>query len=84
MVATFCVALLKVLRKLTLIFSFCAVSLTQGHVLAAQVIPPIRGRIVDATNGAPIEGIEVELQFKTSEGWAQNIESKETAKTDSS
>jgi len=73
-----------VLRKLTLIFSFCAVSLTQGHVLAAQVIPPIRGRIVDATNGAPIEGIEVELQFKTSEGWAQNIESKETAKTDSS
>jgi len=26
----------------------------------------------------------VELQFKTSEGWAQNIESKETAKTDSS
>jgi len=73
-----------VLRKLTLIFSFCAVSLTQGHVLAAQVIPPIRGRIVDATNGAPIEGIGVELQFNTSEGWAQNIESKETAKTDSS
>jgi len=48
------------------------------------VIPPIRGRIVDATNGAPIEGIGVELQFNTSEGWAQNIESKETAKTDSS
>jgi hypothetical protein len=73
-----------VLRKLTLIFSFWAVSLTQGYVLAAQVIPPIRGRIVDATSGAPIEGIEVELQFETSEGWTQNIESKETAKTDSS
>jgi len=73
-----------VLRKLIVIFSFCAVSLTPGaFALAAQVIPPIRGRIVDATNGAPIEGIKVELQITTSEGWARSTESKETTTTDS-
>ena len=70
---------LPVIRTLTIIFCFCLVPLTKLHYLAAQVILPVSGRVVDAITGMPIQGMSLTLQISTYEGFSVHTEVKNTA-----
>lgn len=70
---------LPVIRTLAIIFCFCVVPLTKFHYLAAQVILPVSGRVVDGITGMPIQGISLTLQISTAEGFSVHTEVKNTA-----
>ncbi len=69
------------LRTLTII-CLCVVPLTKCHCLAAQIIPPVTGRVVDSVTGKPIQGILLTLQISTYEGFSVHTEVKGTATSD--
>jgi hypothetical protein len=56
---------LPVLRTLTIIIFFSVILPTRTHYLAAQVVLPVSGRVVDSINGTPIQGISLTLQIST-------------------
>jgi hypothetical protein len=72
---------LPFLRTLTII-CFCVVPLTKFHCLAAQIIPPVTGRVVDSITGRPIQGISLTLQISTYEGFSVHTDVKSTATSD--
>jgi hypothetical protein len=69
------------LRTLPII-CLCVVPLTKCHCLAAQIIPPVTGRVVDSVSGKPIQGILLTLQISTYEGFSVHTEVKGTATSD--
>ena len=70
---------LPVIRTLTIIICFCLVPQAKPHYLAAQVILPVSGRVVDGVTGMPIQGISLTLQISTYEGLSVHTEVKNTA-----
>ena len=72
---------LPVIRTLVIVVCFCLVPLTELHYLAAQVILPVSGRVVDGVTGKPIQGISLTLQISTYEGFSVRTDVKNTATT---
>lgn len=70
---------LPVIRTLTIIVCFCLVPHTKLYYLAAQVILPVSGRVVDGVTGKPIEGVSLTLQISTYAGFSVHTEVKNTA-----
>src|SRR5256885_2283238 len=70
---------LPVIRTLTIIICFWLVPQAKPHYLAAQVILPVSGRVVDGVTGMPIQGISLTLQISTYEGFSVHTEVKNTA-----
>lgn len=70
---------LPVISKLTIMICFCLVPHTKLDYLAAQVILPVSGRVVDGVTGKPIEGMSLTLQISTYEGFSVQTEVKNTA-----
>lgn len=70
---------LPVIRTLTIIVCFCLVPHSKLYCVAAQVILPVSGRVVDGVTGKPIEGMSLTLQISTSEGFSVHTEVKSTA-----
>jgi hypothetical protein len=76
--------MLRLLRKLTVLICFCLAPPTKFLFLAAQVVPPVTGRVVDAVTAASIPGISLTLQISTYEGFSVHTEVKSTATSDPS
>ena len=69
----------RILSNILPLLCFCALSLLNFPLDAAQVIPPVTGRVVDAVSGKPIGGIALTVQISTYEGWSIHTEVKSTA-----
>jgi hypothetical protein len=70
---------LPVIRALIIIMCLCLVPNIKAHYLAAQVILPVSGRVVDGVTGMPVEGVSLTLQISTYEGFSVHTEVKNTA-----
>jgi hypothetical protein len=69
----------RILSNIVPLLCFYPLSLLNSPVAAAQVIPPVSGRVADAVSGNPIGGIALTLQISTYEGFAVRTEVKSTA-----
>jgi hypothetical protein len=60
---------------------FCNIFFQQFAFLDAQVIAPVKGRVVDAVTGRPVPGIQLTLQVSNYEGFSvrTEVESKATS-----
>jgi hypothetical protein len=65
------------------VLCFWAFSLSE-FLVAAQTIPPISGRVVDAVSGKPIGGMTLTLQMSTYRGFSVHTEVESTATSDRS
>jgi len=69
----------RILSNIIPLLCFSPLSLLSSPLAAAQVIPPVTGRVVDAVSGKPIGGIALALQISTYEGFSIHTEVKSTA-----
>lgn len=75
---------IRVFGKFSVAVCCSVVLLIQSHYLAAQTIPPVTGRVVDAVTARPIQGISLTLQISTYAGFSVHTEVKSAASSDSS
>jgi len=69
----------RIFSSIVPLLCFCPLSPLNSSLAAAQVIPPVTGRVVDAVSGKPIGGIALTLQISTYEGFSKHTEVKSTA-----
>ena len=75
---------LRVFSKLVVIICCSLNLLIQSRYLAAQTIPPVAGRVVDAVTDKPIQGISLTVQISTYVGFSVHTEVKSATSSDSS
>jgi hypothetical protein len=72
----------RILCTIVVALCFCAVPFPKFLFVAAQVIPPVTGQLVDAISGKPIGGMGLTLQMSTYRGFSVHTEVKSTATSD--
>jgi len=65
------------------VLCFWAVSFPK-FLVAAQAVPPVTGRVVNAVSGKPIEGMALTLQISEYQGFSVRTQVKSTATSDRS
>ena len=73
----------RILYMIGVVLCFWAVSFPK-FLVAAQAVPPVTGRVVNAVSGKPIEGMALTLQISEYQGFSVRTQVKSTATSDRS
>ena len=69
----------RVFRWIIVVICFCNISFPRFAFLDAQVVAPVKGRVVDAVTGRPVPGIQLTLQASNYKGFSVHTEVKSKA-----